>query len=55
MEHHIYIPGVGGICWACRLSRSQHPTVVEHPAVIRRRSRIDRVQGGQFPRFEARP
>jgi hypothetical protein len=51
---HIYIAGIGDTCWACHQSRSQHPEVVDHPAVIRRPSRIDHIQGGQFPRFEVR-
>jgi hypothetical protein len=54
MEYHIYIPGFNNVCWACHKSRSQHPDIVDHPAVIRRPSRMDRVQGGQLPRFEVR-
>ena len=55
METHLYIPGASSLCWWCNQSRSQHPESVDRPPVTRRPSRIDKIQAGQFPRFEVQP
>jgi hypothetical protein len=54
MESHLYIKGDNDLCWGCGQAHSQHPTFINRPPVIRRPSRIDRVQGGQLPRCEVR-
>lgn len=52
LNHH-YIRGSDGGCyWQCGHSREEHPLVIDRPPTVRRPARIDRVLGGQLPRFE---